>query len=178
MLGTIGYYIHDNKLLEAPNTTPDSLVLQKLMAKLVHTGAKSVVMGASSHGLALGRCDVIDFNVAVFTNFTRDDFDFHVTTDEYRKSKGKLFDKMSDPENHRKVVNVDDFNAYYFLSLGNPDVPIVTFGMESRSADVLPLVDTPKGKTEISSKLIGRFNVYHILAAVAVGVAVDAPVEA
>ncbi|KAK8947861.1 hypothetical protein KSP40_PGU000213 [Platanthera guangdongensis] len=44
---------------------------------------------------------------------------------------------MSDPENHRKVVNVDDPNAYHFLSLGNPDVPIVTFGMESRSADVL-----------------------------------------
>ncbi|KAK8964788.1 hypothetical protein KSP40_PGU015443 [Platanthera guangdongensis] len=190
MLGTIGYCIHGNQLLEAPNTTPDSLVLQKLMAKMVDTGAKSVVMEASSHGLALGRCDEIDFNVAVFTNLTRDHLDFHVTTDEYRKSKGKLFDKMSDPENHRKVVNVDDPNAYYFLSLGNPDVPIVTFGMENKRADVLPvdldlslfrtrlLVDTPKGKMEISSKLIGRFNVYNILAAVAVGVAVDAPVEA
>ncbi|KAK8947864.1 hypothetical protein KSP40_PGU000214 [Platanthera guangdongensis] len=55
MLGTIGYYIHDNQLLEAPNKTPDSLVLQKIMAKMLDTGAKSVVMEASSHGLALGR---------------------------------------------------------------------------------------------------------------------------
>lgn len=190
MLGTIAYYIHGNKRLEAPNTTPDALLMQKLMAEMVTNGTKAVVMEASSHGLVLGRCDEIDFNVAVFTNFTRDHLDFHGTIDEYRKSKGKLFDAMTDPEKNRKVVNVDDPNADYFLSKGNPDVPAVTFGMENKDADVRPLdlelslfrtrisIATPKGTMEICSKLIGRYNVYNILAAVAVGIAVGAPLEA
>ncbi|KAI0489306.1 hypothetical protein KFK09_029148 [Dendrobium nobile] len=190
MLGTIAYYIHGNQQLEAPNTTPDALLMQKLMAEMVANGAKAVVMEASSHGLVLGRCNEIDFNVAVFTNFTRDHLDFHGTTDEYRKSKGMLFDRMLDPEKNRKVVNVDDPNAYYFLSKGNPDVPQVTFGMENKDADVRVLdfelslfrtrilVGTPKGTMEICSKLIGRYNIYNILAAVSVGIAVDVPMEA
>ncbi|KAG0474624.1 hypothetical protein HPP92_014310 [Vanilla planifolia] len=190
MLGTIGYYIHGDQHLEAPNTTPDSLILQKLMAKMVDNGVKSVVMEASSHGLALGRCNEIDFNVAVFTNLTRDHLDFHVTEEEYKRSKGKLFERMLDPRRNRKVVNLDDPNAYYFLAQGNPDVPAVTFGMENKDADVQPVgfelslfrtrvfVRTPKGTIEICSKLIGRYNIYNILAAVALGIAVDAPMEA
>ncbi|XP_020581132.1 uncharacterized protein LOC110025164 [Phalaenopsis equestris] len=190
MLGTIAYYIHGNQRLEAPNTTPNALLMQKLMAEMVNNGANAVVLEASSHGLVLGRCDEIDFNVAVFTNFTRDHLDFHGTVDEYRKSKGILFDRMIDPAKHRKVVNFDDPNAYFFLSKGNPDVPVVTYGVENKDADVRPLnfdlslfrtrilADTPKGTVEICSKLIGRYNVYNILAAVAVGIAVDVPLEA
>jgi UDP-N-acetylmuramyl pentapeptide synthase len=86
-----------------------------------------------------------------------------------------------DPERHRKVANIDDPNAAYFINQGNPDVPVVTFGIESVDADIFPLevqlslfetellVRTPKGNIEISSGLLGRHNVYNILAAVAVG---------
>jgi len=190
MFGTVGYYVNGNHAqLEVPNTTPDAITIQELMAKMVHNGTDAVVMEASSHGLALGRCDEIDFSVAVFTNLTRDHYDFHKTEEEYRNSKGKLFEEMVDPKRHRKVVNVDDPNAPFFLAQGNMYVPVVTFGMENKNADVFPLsvklsllrtevlISTRTGILEVSSQLIGRHNVYNILAAVAVGIAVGASLE-
>uniref|UniRef100_A0A1D1YU96 UDP-N-acetylmuramoyl-L-alanyl-D-glutamate--2,6-diaminopimelate ligase MurE homolog, chloroplastic n=1 Tax=Anthurium amnicola TaxID=1678845 RepID=A0A1D1YU96_9ARAE len=189
MLGTVGYYIHGNSQLEAPHTTPDAVMVQKLMARMVHNGTEAMVMEASSHGLALGRCDEIDFDVAVFTNLTRDHYDFHGSEEEYRKSKGKLFARMIDPECHRKVANIDDSNAPFFVAQGNPDVPVVTYAVENKNADVYPLkfelslfgmqllVNTPKGTLEISSGLLGRHNMYNILAAIAVGISTDAQLE-
>ncbi|CAL9119665.1 unnamed protein product [Musa acuminata var. zebrina] len=107
----------------------------------------------------------------------------------YKKSKGKLFAKMVDPNRHRKVVNIDDPNAPYFIDHGNADVPLVTFGMQNENADVYPLkselslfktkvwVSTPKGALEINSGMLGRYNIYNILAAVAVGIAVGLKLE-
>ncbi|PON62885.1 UDP-N-acetylmuramoylalanyl-D-glutamate-2,6-diaminopimelate ligase [Parasponia andersonii] len=189
MLTTVGYYIHGDNKLESPNTTPDAVLIQNLMAKMLHNGAEAVVMEASSHGLALGRCNEVDFDIAVFTNLTRDHLDFHGSEEEYRGAKAKLFSRMVDPERHRKVVNIDDPNASFFIAKGNPDVPVVTFAMENKNADVHPLkfelslfetqvlVNTPHGILEISSGLLGRHNIYNVLAAVAVGIAVGAPLE-
>ncbi|KAM3735989.1 hypothetical protein ACB098_10G129300 [Castanea mollissima] len=189
MLSTVAYYVHGDNKLESPNTTPDAVLVQNLMAKMLHNGTEAVVMEASSHGLALGRCDEVDFDIAVFTNLTREHLDFHGTEDEYRDAKAKLFARMVDPERHRKVVNIDDPNAPHFIAQGNPDVPVVTFAMENKNADVHPLkfelslfetqvlVNTPHGILEISSGLLGRHNIYNILAAVAVGIAVGAPLE-
>ncbi|KAL4603826.1 hypothetical protein ACB092_10G151700 [Castanea dentata] len=189
MLSTVAYYVHGDNKLESPNTTPDAVLVQNLMAKMLHNGTEVVVMEASSHGLALGRCDEVDFDIAVFTNLTREHLDFHGTEDEYRDAKAKLFARMVDPERHRKVVNIDDPNAPHFIAQGNPDVPVVTFAMENKNADVHPLkfelslfetqvlVNTPHGILEISSGLLGRHNIYNILAAVAVGIAVGAPLE-
>ncbi|XP_016567106.2 UDP-N-acetylmuramoyl-L-alanyl-D-glutamate--2,6-diaminopimelate ligase MurE homolog, chloroplastic isoform X2 [Capsicum annuum] len=189
MLSTVGYYIYGDNKLDSPNTTPDAVLVQKLMAKMVHNGTEAMVMEASSHGLALGRCDEVDFDIAVFTNLTRDHLDFHGTEEEYRDTKAKLFGRMVDPARHRKIVNIDDPNAAFFIAQGNPDVPVVTFAMENKSADVHPLkfqlslfetqvlVNTPQGILEISSGLLGRHNIYNILAAVAVGIAVGAPLE-
>ncbi|KAM7256494.1 hypothetical protein ACFE04_012235 [Oxalis oulophora] len=189
MLSTVAYYIHGDNKLESPNTTPDAVLVQNLMAKMVHNGTEAVVMEASSHGLALGRCSEIDFDIAVFTNLTRDHLDFHQTEDEYKNAKAKLFSRMVDPERHRKVVNIDDPSAPFFISQGNPDVPVVTFAMENKNADVHPLkfelslfetqvlVNTPEGILEISSGLLGKHNIYNILAAVAVGIAVGVPLE-
>lgn len=189
MLSTVAYYVHGDNKLESPNTTPDAVLVQNLMAKMLHNGTEAVVMEASSHGLALGRCDEVDFDIAVFTNLTRDHLDFHGTEEEYINAKAKLFARMVDPERNRKVVNIDDPNAPFFIAQGNPDVPVVTFAMENKNADVHPLkfelslfetqvlVNTPHGILEISSGLLGRHNIYNILAAVAVGIAVGAPLE-
>ncbi|XWS61764.1 hypothetical protein CRYUN_Cryun07bG0153600 [Craigia yunnanensis] len=188
MLSSVAYYIHGDNKLESPNTTPDAVLVQNLMAKMLHNGTEAVVMEASSHGLALGRCNEVDFDIAVFTNLTRDHLDFH-GTEEYRDAKAKLFARMVDPERHRKVVNIDDPHAPFFLAQGNPEVPVVTFAMENKNANVHPLkfelsifktqvlVNTPHGILEISSGLLGRHNIYNILAAVAVGIAVGAPLE-
>lgn len=189
MLSTVAYYVHGDNKLESPDTTPDAVMVQNMMAKMLHNGAEAVVMEASSHALALSRCDEVDIDIAVFTNLTRDHLDFHVTEEEYREAKGKLFSRMVDPERHRKIVNIDDPNAPFFISQGNLDVPVVTFAMENKNADVYPLkfelslfetqvlVNTPNGILEISSGLLGRHNIYNILAAVAVGIAVGAPLE-
>ncbi|KAL3499335.1 hypothetical protein ACH5RR_038428 [Cinchona calisaya] len=192
MLSTVASYVHGDNKLESPNTTvttPDAVLIQKLMAKMVHNGTEAMVMEASSHGLALGRCDEVDFDIAVFTNLTRDHLDFHGTEEEYRSSKAKLFSRLVDPERHRKIVNIDDPNAAFFIAQGSPNVPVVTYAMENKNADVHPLkfelslfetqvlVNTPQGILEISSGLLGRHNIYNILAAVAVGIAVGAPLE-
>nr|KYP65638.1 UDP-N-acetylmuramoyl-L-alanyl-D-glutamate--2, 6-diaminopimelate ligase [Cajanus cajan] len=101
----------------------------------------------------------------------------------------KLFARMVDPDRHRKVVNLDDPNAPFFVAQGSQEVPVVTFAMENKDADVHPLkfelslfetqvlVNTPTGILEISSGLLGKHNIYNILAAVAVGIAVGAPLE-
>ncbi|KAK4400799.1 UDP-N-acetylmuramoyl-L-alanyl-D-glutamate--2,6-diaminopimelate ligase MurE, chloroplastic [Sesamum angolense] len=166
MMSTVAYYVHGDNKLESTKTSPDAVLVQKLMAKMVHNGTEALVMEASSHELALGRCDEVDFDIAVFTNLTRDHLDFHGTEEEYRNAKAKLFSRM-----------------------GNPNVPVVTFAMENKNADVHPLkfelslfetqvlVNTPQGILEISSGLLGRHNIYNILAAVAVGIAVGAPLE-
>lgn len=189
LLGTIAYYIHSDHELEAHATTPDAVYMQKLMAKMVHNGTEACVMEASSHALVQGRCDKVDFDIAVFMNLTRDHMDFHKTEEDYREAKGRLFAKMVDPERHRKVVNIDDPNAPYFIRQGNPDVPVITFSMGNKNADVYALevqlslfetqvlIRTSKGNLEISSGLLGRHNVYNILAAVAVGIAVGAPLD-
>lgn len=189
MLSTVAYYVHGDNKLESPNTTPDAVLIQKLMAKMVHNGTEAMVMEASSHGLALGRCDEVDFDIAVFMNLTRDHLDFHGTEEEYRSAKAKLFSRMVDPERHRKIINIDDPNAAFFIAQGSPDVPVVTYAIENKNADVHPLkfelslfetqvlVNTPQGILEISSGLLGKHNIYNILAAVAVGIAVGAPLE-
>ncbi|XP_057416368.1 UDP-N-acetylmuramoyl-L-alanyl-D-glutamate--2,6-diaminopimelate ligase MurE homolog, chloroplastic [Lotus japonicus] len=182
MFNSIACYVHgDNQLdLEAVDETLDAVLVQNLMAKMLHNGTEAVVAEASSHGLAEGKYDEVDFDIAVFTNMAEE---------ADRDENAKLFSRMVDPDRHRKVVNIDDPNAPSFVSLGSPDVPVVTFALENKDADVHPLkfelslfetqvlVNTPTGILEISSGLLGRHNVYNILAAVAVGIAVGAPLE-
>ncbi|CAM8884442.1 unnamed protein product [Rhodiola kirilowii] len=189
LLSTVAYYVHGDNKLDLPNEAPDAVLVQNVMAKMLHNGTEAVVMEASSHELHLGRCDEVDFDIAVFTNLTRDHGEFPGTEEEYKYAKAKLFKRMVDPERHRKVVNVDDPNAPFFITQGSPDVPVVTFGLENKTADVHPLkyelslfetqvlVSTPQGILEISSGLLGRHNIYNILAAIAVGIAVGAPLE-
>lgn len=189
LLGSVAYYLHGDNKLESPNMTPDAILVQSLMAKMLHNGTEAVVMEVSTDELACGRCDEVDFDIAVFTNLTRDHLDFHGSEEEYRDAKAKLFKRMVDPDRHRKVVNIDDPHAPFFIAQGNPDVPVVTFAMENKNADVHPLkyelslfetqvlVHTPQGILEISSGLLGKHNIYNILAAVAVGIAVGAPLE-
>ena len=180
MFNSVACYVHGDNQLESPNMTPDAVLVQNLMAKMLHNGTEAVVMETSSDGLAQGKCDEVDFDIAVFTNLTEE---------ADRDAKAKLFSRMVDPERHRKVVNIDDPNAPFFVSLGTLEVPVVTFALENKSADVHPLkfelslfetqvlVNTPTGILEISSGLLGKHNIYNILAAVAVGIAVGAPLE-
>ncbi|KAM3378973.1 hypothetical protein P3S68_011386 [Capsicum galapagoense] len=159
------------------------------MAKMVHNRTEAMVMEASSYELALGRSDQVDFDIAVFTNLTRDHLDFHGIKEGYKDAKAKLFAGIVDPTRHHKIVNIVGPNATLFIAQGNPDVPIVTFAMENKNAaihllkfqlslfETQVLVNTPQGILEISSGLLGRHNIYNFLAAVAVGITVGVPLE-
>ncbi|XP_021757620.1 uncharacterized protein LOC110722654 [Chenopodium quinoa] len=189
MMSSVAYYVHGDNKLESPEANPDAILVQKLMAKMLHNGTEAVVMEASSNELARGRCEEVDFDIAVFTNLSRDHSDFQGTEEEYRLAQAKLFSRMVDPDRHRKIVNVDDPNASFFIAQGNPNVPVLTFAIDNKDADIHPLkfelslfettvlVNTPQGILEISSGLLGRHNIYSILAAVTVGIAVGAPLE-
>ncbi|KAK7318224.1 hypothetical protein RJT34_02923 [Clitoria ternatea] len=180
MLNSVASYVHADNKLELPDTVPDAVLVQNLMAKMLHNGTEAVVTETPSHGLGQAKFDEVDFDIAVFTNLSQE---------EDRDAQAKLFSRMVDPERHRKVVNIDDPSAAFFLSQGNPEVPVVTFALENKNADVHPLkfelslfetqvlVNTPTGILEISSGLLGKHNIYNILAAVAVGIAVGAPLE-
>lgn len=189
LMSSVGYYVHGDNKLEPPETSPDAVLVQKLMATMLQNGSEAVVMEASTNELARGRCEEVDFDIAVFTSLTKDHSDFAGSEEEYRLAQGKLFSRMVDPERHRKIVNIDDPNAAFFIAQGNPNVPVLTFALENKDADVHPLkfelslfettvlVNTPHGILEISSGLLGKHNIYNILAAVAVGIAVGAPLE-
>src|SRR5579863_3359647 len=184
LLGTIGYRLV-RELRPAPNTTPESLDLQKHLAEIVRAGGTHAVLEASSHALAMDRLWGCPFAVAIFTNLTRDHLDFHKTFEDYFAAKRLLFEGTGAATPATSVINRDD---EYGQKLSGLASRTLTYGLEP-GADVTTrkpaislsgielVAETPAGKIEIRSKLVGRPNVYNILAAVGAGVALGLPKE-
>jgi UDP-N-acetylmuramoyl-L-alanyl-D-glutamate--2,6-diaminopimelate ligase len=141
-------------------------------------------MEVSSHALSLRRVDGITFAAGVFTNLTRDHLDFHLDMEGYFQAKRRLFDML--PRDAPSVLNVDDPRGVALAeSVGRPVTYAIsgpadiTPGPLSFSLDGLTFdLRTPHGTLHVHSKLVGRPNVYNILAAVATGVALELPVDA
>jgi UDP-N-acetylmuramoyl-L-alanyl-D-glutamate--2,6-diaminopimelate ligase len=171
LLGTINYWVMD-KSYPAPNTTPESLDLQRLLAEMLAAGADTVIMEASSHGIALERVAGIDFKAAAFTNFSQDHLDFHGTMEEYLKAKLRLFQSLN--ERAYCVVNVDDPASKSVIE--STRASLLTFGI-SKPAQITAShiqsslqgtkfrLSTPEGSTDISLGLAGQPNVYNALTA-------------
>ncbi len=182
LLGTIGYRLV-NEVRPAPNTTPESLDLQKHLAEIVRAGGTHAVLEASSHALALDRLWGCPFAVAIFTNLTRDHLDYHKTFEEYFAAKRRLFEGTGTAPPASAVINTDD---EYGRKLAGLASRTLAYGLEP-GADIAtrkPVIslsgieftaETPAGKVEIRSKLVGKPNVYNILAAVGAGVALGLP---
>ena len=180
LLGTIGYRLV-RESHPAPNTTPESLDLQKYLAEIVRAGGTHAVLEASSHALALDRLWGCPFAVAIFTNLTRDHLDYHKTLDDYFAAKRRLFEGTGAAAPATGVINRDDEYGQRLSGLASRTL---TYGLEP-GADVTtrkPVLslsgieftaETPAGKIEIHSNLVGRPNVYNILAAIGAGVALD-----
>src|SRR5229473_47705 len=107
LVGTIEYHVA-GKVLPAPHTTPEPLELQRLFHDAVAAGATEAVMEVSSHALAQQRVFGIPFDVAVFTNLTRDHLDYHVNMDEYFAAKRVLFEGCGTEAPRAAVTNLDD----------------------------------------------------------------------
>ena len=158
---------------DCPYTTPETLYLQRKLYKMNRGGVKVVAMEASSHGLALGRVDSVNFSVAVMTNIGAEHLDFHGTREQYILAKQKLFE-MIKPSGW-VVLNSDDEN---FLRIKNSTKgKILTYGINNQS-DVMAksfrlFLDHSefdlsfKGNTyHVSSPVIAKFNIYNVLALV------------
>jgi UDP-N-acetylmuramoyl-L-alanyl-D-glutamate--2,6-diaminopimelate ligase len=180
-VGTLGYRFGDREI-ETGRTTPEATDLFPLLHDIANRGGQAAVMEVSSHALALDRAVGVAFDVAVFTNLSRDHFDLHGGFEEYFAAKRQLFGQLK-PDG-RAVLNVDDaYGRRLAQELAARSVSVTTFG--ERDADVT-VVDatlsiegievafqTPGGDLTVSSRLRGRFNLLNLLAAVACGVALE-----
>ena len=181
IIGTIQYVV-GTQVREASQTTPEALDIEEMLAAMRAQGVRGVAMEVSSHALALSRVDGLAFDVAVFTNLTQDHLDFHGTLDEYRRAKRRLFELLAhSPKAHRTaVVNTDDPSGTAMVA--GLDVDVVSFGLREgarvRAVDYTSSLDgirmtaqTPAGRVDIRSPLIGEHNVMNLLGALGVGVA-------
>ena len=180
LIGTLGAGLW-GQLATATHTTPDAVTLQSQIAMLHDQGSDELLIEVSSHGLQQGRVSGTDFNVAVFTNLSQDHLDYHGSMQSYGAAKAKLFQQF---ELDLAVINSDDKFGRALLS-GNclptgsiKAMRVVSYGIESGDvrghqislhADGIRLqMQTPWGELFIDSKLMGRFNVYNLLACAAV----------
>ena len=174
VIGTVNYHFND-KIIPAPNTTPNPIILESLLSQMCASGVNYCALEVSSHSLEQQRVAGIDFRYAVFTNLTSDHLDYHGNRLYYFAAKAKLF-KMLNKHAHA-IINIDD--EYGLKLLKTTSAHVITYGIDNNSdvrAQDLKLasegtefkVTTAKGEFSIKTKLIGKHNVYNILSAIAV----------
>jgi UDP-N-acetylmuramoyl-L-alanyl-D-glutamate--2,6-diaminopimelate ligase len=173
LFGTIAYHTPLGDY-PAPNTTPESVDLQGFFAEIRDAGGKYAVLEASSHSLAMDRLWGCHFQAAVFTNLTREHMDFHETFEDYFAAKRRLFADTGAGAPEVAVLNADDEFGKRLVRLAKNTV---TYGLESDAHittkkfqltfDGLTFAaHTPSGKVQVVSRLVGRINVYNLLAAI------------
>jgi UDP-N-acetylmuramoyl-L-alanyl-D-glutamate--2,6-diaminopimelate ligase len=181
LIGTIEYHLA-GRVLPAVNTTPESLELVRLFAELERAGGTAATMEVSSHALALGRVWGLRFQAAVFSNLTRDHLDFHGTMEEYFAAKQQLFEGAGGPPPAFAVVNRDD--EWGRRLRFRPTTEVIWYGLGAGSEPDLRALHISSGfqglrfevrfrkqRFPVESPLIGRINVYNILAACGAGLA-------
>ena len=193
LVGTIEYHVA-GEMRPSAHTTPESRDLFELMAEGVERGATELVMEVSSHALDQRRVASIGFDVAVFTNLTRDHLDYHRSMEEYFAAKRLLFDGTRYPAPRVAVLNTDDPHTAELTNAAKAaGSQVVTYGLKTpadwhaEAVRLTPagadfLLKTPFGSVAVQSHLAGEVNVLNLLGALAAtsarGVAFEALVEA
>jgi UDP-N-acetylmuramoyl-L-alanyl-D-glutamate-L-lysine ligase len=175
--GTIGFNL-DGEMLPSENTTCDNLTNQQMMQSSLDRNIENFTLEVSSHGLALGRLWGIDFDVVAFTNLSHDHLDYHGTMEHYGYAKGLLFSQLGqDLQNPKYVIlNADDewYHRYCYMTPHE----VISYGLEAqadfRAVDIEYFNDltkftlnSPEGSFDVEMKLLGKFNVYNVLTAMA-----------
>jgi UDP-N-acetylmuramoyl-L-alanyl-D-glutamate--2,6-diaminopimelate ligase len=189
MIGTIDMKIN-NVSYSVNHTTPEAPFLQKSFRQMKEEQVDAAVMEVSSHALDMGRVRGCDFDIAVFTNLTQDHLDYHENMDEYLRAKGLLFSQLGNTYDRNKpkvaVLNGDDPASAQYERI--TAAPVITYGIESDSdlkATNIKItgqgttftLETTTDQFEIHMKLIGKFSVYNVLAAIAASVASGIAIE-
>lgn len=187
LIGTVEYHV-TGKVLPAPHTTPEPLELNQLLADARRNGATESVMEVSSHALAQQRVFGIPYDVAIFTNLTRDHLDYHKNFEDYFSAKRALFEGVGTDPPRVAIINLEDEYGKKLAKFSKSRSQVLTYGASqgdfyANRVDVgmngtrFDLV-TPTGTVPLWSPLIGRVNVYNVLAASAAAVARNCPPEA
>jgi UDP-N-acetylmuramoyl-L-alanyl-D-glutamate--2,6-diaminopimelate ligase len=177
-IGTVGAHFHERRFAGG-HTTPEASDFYRMLRDMRAAGARAVSMEVSSHALAMERVGGASFDVAIFTNLTRDHLDFHLGMEDYFAAKRRLFSQLK--PGGRAVIHLDD---PYGRRLAAEIPGALTFG---REGDVRPLAvtlgargteatfATPRGELVLTSPLVGRYNLENLLAAVAAAEALTLP---
>ena len=177
VIGTLGYGLcnQSERLIGTNHTTPGVVDVHRYLAHLRDAGAEFVAIEVSSHGLDQGRVAGVHFEGAVFTNLSREHLDYHNTMEEYAEAKAKLF---AWPSLRYVAINADDEFAKAMFQNVQPDVKKIRFGMkepaEVRAKDskfglmTRCTVDVGMQQTVIATPILGEFNLYNLLAVLAV----------
>ena len=180
IIGTLGTRENtSSNYYDAKHTTPQASDLQKQLSNLVEKGFSHLAMEVSSHALSLHRVEECNFSGTVLTNITQDHLDFHLTMDDYWKSKRKLFEMLNSSVHKNKyaVINKDDILFEEFSKAVTSDIKILSYGIKNQSTfqakdisfepDGLTFtLKSPEGESKVKSRLNGMFNVYNLLAAI------------
>ncbi len=171
-IGTLGAGLH-GAIREGERTTPDAIAVHGLLADFRDAGASHVAMEVSSHALDQGRVNGVAFDLAVFTNLTRDHLDYHGTMAAYGAAKQRLF---AWPGLGAAIINVDDAFGRALVATLPAGVALLRYGIGNDAADVVAsalesgsngqtfVLTTPWGAGSVSTRLLGRFNVSNLLA--------------
>lgn len=176
ILGTVGNGLYGH-LQTASHTTPNPIELHKILADFKKQKVDTVAMEVSSHGLDQGRLNGVNFDVAIFTNLTRDHLDYHVSMEAYGAAKAKLF---SFPDLKHAVINIDDefgrqllertagSHTYAYSASGRVpalQTPVIrAHDVHLTMQGITAAIHTPWGDGVLHSKLLGRFNLSNLLA--------------
>lgn len=189
LIGTVRYEIGE-RILPATRTTPEALDVQELLYAMRSAGCKAAVMEVSSHALAQNRVSGVEFDAAIFTNLSQDHLDYHGTMENYFAAKMALFDKLStQTKNAKAVINIDDHYGTILADKFANQIPLVTYGMSMRAdfrgsnlktdfRGTSYQLDAKHKSYLVRLPLIGRFNVYNSLAAIAAASALGIDVRA
>jgi UDP-N-acetylmuramoyl-L-alanyl-D-glutamate--2,6-diaminopimelate ligase len=176
LVSTVEYRVAGERQA-ALHTTPEASDVERLLRRAVDAGCSVAVMEASSQALDLRRCDALRYEVAAFTNLTRDHLDYHVTMEAYFEAKRRLFDGSLGEPPRASVINVDDvYGARLYEELKaagrsvlryslDREAEVTALGIESSLGGTRLTLRTPEGEREILSPLVGRPHVYNILTA-------------
>ena len=192
VIGTVNYR-YCQREIPSHHTTPESLDLQSLLAEMTEAGVKSVAMEVSSHALTQERVRGLEFDVAVFTNLSRDHLDYHADMDDYFVAKSKLFTDhlkhSSKPKKAAVIYGADPCGEKLLGKIRDNGMEIWSYGEDDRW-DIYPLdiksdVTGQRGKLQVkgrqiefSSRLIGAANLQNIMGAIGAGLALGLPAEA
>ena len=169
-IGTIGFYVPDEEIVELPNTTPNILDLYELLLQAKEKRCKNIIMEVSSHALDQKRVQGINFSIGGFTNFTQDHLDYHKTMENYLNAKLLLLKQLNGP----LIINNDDkyakewlkrYDNYQTIGYNGDNYKIINYEDSKNGTIITTLIDNKEYTIETNLK--SNFNVYNYLFALA-----------